>query len=265
MIACVQIPYFAAAVERRTTSSLTDKPLIILGESQQVWAFSLEAAQAGIRPGMSLRQSRALCPEATLLPVNFAKYQNSFNDLVKLCTDFSDRVEPDRNSHLTTILYVGLEPLRPRNQLDIVQQFGRAIRDKLGLESALGLTIGKFPTFLAARSIGPNRYLCLTPGQEASFLAPFPVAYLPLDRDLARRFRLLGLDTLGQLAKLPAGAALTQFGQRVKSYISWLGVRMIDLSYLIPRHRPKKSLATSKARSRTDGCWRRCAKSSPPS
>jgi nucleotidyltransferase/DNA polymerase involved in DNA repair len=55
--------------------------------------------------------------------------------------------------------------------------------------------------------------LFITPGEEGGFLAPLPVTYLPLDPQLARRFQLLGLRTLGQFAILPAGAVLNQFGR----------------------------------------------------
>ena len=214
MIACVLVPYFAAAIERRTNSSLTANPLVIIGESHQVWAVSQEAAQAGIRPGMSVRQSRALCPEATLLPAKPTHYQAVFHELLGIFSDYSDRIEPERNRQLAAILYVSLEQLLPRDRVEVVDQVGQTIRSNFRLETSIGLTSGKFPAYLAASTIGRNRYLCITPGQEANFLAPFSVEYLPLDMTLARRFRLLGLDTLGQFAKLPVGAVLTQFGHQ---------------------------------------------------
>ena len=50
------------------------------------------------------------------------------------------------------------------------------------------------------------------PGTEADFLAPFAINYLPLDEELARRFRLFGLKTMGQFVALPAATVLRQFG-----------------------------------------------------
>lgn len=214
MIACVLLPYFAAAVERRANTALLDKPLIILEKSQQVWAVSQEAAQAGVRPGMSLRQSQALCSEVRPLSANPDRYQAAANELLDLLADVSERVEPEQNSQQATILYAELEALLPPDQIEVVQQIGHRLRHTIRLEGALGLTGGKFPAYLAARSIGKNRYLMITPGQEADFLAPFAIEYLPLEAELARRLRLLGLDTLGQFARLPVGAVLAQFGQQ---------------------------------------------------
>jgi DNA polymerase-4 len=212
MIACVLVPYFAAAVERQANPVLATKPLVIVDEADRVWAISREAAQAGVRPGMPLRQARTLCPPAALLPANPSQYQAISTDLIDLFTRFSERVEPDRSQTLASLVYVGLTPVNLRDQVEVVTELSQTIRTNTGLEPAIGLTGGKFPAFIAARAIGHNRYLCVTPGQEATFLAPFPVASLPLEAVLARRFRLLGLETLGQLAQLPVGAVLTQFG-----------------------------------------------------
>ena len=58
MIACVSIPYFAAAVERRAAADLAAVPLAIGGrpwEARPIFAFSQEVAKLGVRAGMTLR------------------------------------------------------------------------------------------------------------------------------------------------------------------------------------------------------------------
>jgi nucleotidyltransferase/DNA polymerase involved in DNA repair len=54
--------------------------------------------------------------------------------------------------------------------------------------------------------------LCLTPGQEGSFLAPLEATCLPLETEQVRRLTLFGLRTVGQFAALPIGAVQAQFG-----------------------------------------------------
>ena len=49
-------------------------------------------------------------------------------------------------------------------------------------------------------------------GAEKAFLASQPISVLPLDSDVHRRLRLLGLRTLGALAALPEAAVTAQFG-----------------------------------------------------
>ena len=50
------------------------------------------------------------------------------------------------------------------------------------------------------------------PGADAAYLAPFPVALLDVDDDLAETLRSLGLTTLGQVAALDADEVEARFG-----------------------------------------------------
>ncbi|MBI1723616.1 MAG: hypothetical protein HYR48_06895 [Gemmatimonadetes bacterium] len=52
----------------------------------------------------------------------------------------------------------------------------------------------------------------VTPGTDAAFLAPFPLALLALDEELADTFAALGLRTVGQLAALEADEVEARFG-----------------------------------------------------
>jgi hypothetical protein len=77
---------------------------------------------------------------------------------------------------------------------------------------ALGVAGGKFPAQVAATTTGLNKALLITSGREADFLSPFAVTRLPSEAETVRRLQVLGIRTLGQLAALPAGAVLNQFG-----------------------------------------------------
>ena len=76
----------------------------------------------------------------------------------------------------------------------------------------MGVAANKFSAYIAARAINPGRVIVVIPGTEADFLAPFTINYLPLDEELARRFKLFGLKTMGQFVALPAATVLRQFG-----------------------------------------------------
>ena len=111
------------------------------------------------------------------------------------------------------IVYLDLEDLDWAEAVEVVQCIGQVMREQFHLSPAIGLARGRFTAHVAAATVEPNEALIIAPGQEAAFLAPFPVELLPLDDELARRLHLLGIRTLGQLAALPAGAVLTQFGR----------------------------------------------------
>jgi nucleotidyltransferase/DNA polymerase involved in DNA repair len=215
MIACLLIPYFAAAVERQTDLSLATTPLVLSesrSASEQVFAVSVEAAQYGIKPDMALRQAQTLCPQARFIPAKPTQYQRTFKEILSLLATFTTKVEPG-DHQLAAIIYSDLGRLANTEQLELAEYLGQMVQERTHLAPALGLATGKFPAYVAARSIGLRRILFIAPGQESSFLAPLSVTHLPLDQELMHRFRLLGLRTLGQLAALSAGAVLTQFGQ----------------------------------------------------
>lgn len=220
MIACVLVPHFAAAVERRADPALAGVPLLI-GEPperpERVLAASPEAVTAGVRPGMALWQARLLSPQARLLPARPDRYAGAYRELLDVLADFSARIEPAGIGPAASS-YLELGHLGGKDRVELAGQLGRTVREQTRLAPALGLASGKFPPHVAAVSVRPNKAIIIAPGREATFLAPRPISLLPLDEELARRFSYLGLRTLGQLAALPAGAVLVQFGR----YGRWL-------------------------------------------
>jgi hypothetical protein len=58
----------------------------------------------------------------------------------------------------------------------------------------------------------PVRPVVVPPGGDAAFLAPFPLALLDPDEDLADTCHALGLDTVGRLAALGADEVESRFG-----------------------------------------------------
>ncbi len=216
MIACLLLPDFAAAVERRAEPSLTRTPLI-LSAAGQVFAASSEAVQAGVRPGLPTSQARSLCPQARFIPAKPDQYQQTLAEILTILRTFAPKLEPEPGPQ-DVLIYVDFELQTGPVQLALAAEVNRTIRQQIQLPPTLGLAAGKFPAHMAASAIGLNRALYLMPGQERSFLAPLPIHRLPLDQELACRFHLLGLRTIGQLAALPSGAVLAQFG----SYGRWL-------------------------------------------
>lgn len=220
MIACVTIPDFAVTLARRVDSTLAARPLLVgvpPETPERVYAVSSEVVGAGIRPGMLLRQAQLLCPEAYIIPAQPSQEQAAFDQLLTVLANFTNLIELDSTGQIAHG-YLDLGYLSGATSVKLVKDLGRTIREQTGLAPALGLASGKFPAQVAAISVSPNRASVIASGREAIFLAPRSIGLLPLDETLAYRFRLLGLRTLGQLAALPAGAMLVQFGK----YGHWL-------------------------------------------
>jgi len=89
----------------------------------------------------------------------------------------------------------------------------RALGDRLGLPSSIGIGTNKLVAKVACQRAKPEGLLEVWPGYEQAFLAPLPVADLPgVGPVLAERLRLFGLNTVGELARVDAGLLETMFG-----------------------------------------------------
>ena len=111
MIACLTVPYFATAVERRKDLSSVEKlshpgpgsgslPGLVIGgqpwEPQPLYAFSQEVAKNGVRPGMSLRLAHVLSPQAEFISTNLPHYFSAHGEITDILTDFTNLVERQR-------------------------------------------------------------------------------------------------------------------------------------------------------------------------
>lgn len=214
MITSILVPYFETAVERRADPSLAGQPLILsIPAAGKVGAVSPEAAGQGLTPGMSLNQAQRCCPQVRLIPARPERYDQARGELLEILRTYTPKLEPELHSH-HLLIYLDLDLQTGPVHLAVAEEVSRTIHRQTRLLPALGLAAGKFPAYVAATAIGLNRALFIAPGQERSFLAPFPIEQLPLTEALARRFHLLGLKTVGQFARLSGGAVLTQFGSQ---------------------------------------------------
>ena len=230
MIACLSIPYFAASVERRANSDLLQQPLAIGGqpwEARPVYAFSQEVAQKGVEIGMSLRLVQVLSPSSHFMPAAEHRYSKVSGEVIDVLTDFSHLIEPQELWHpitkarqpvpahsrtLPARYCLDLEGLPERESLPFVQAMGQSVRQETKMDPSIGLARQKFTAQVAATLCKTSHALPVKAGQETIFLASRSLTFLPLEKEMARRLRLLGIHTIGQLTSLSLPALQEQFG-----------------------------------------------------
>jgi protein ImuB len=69
--ACLLLPLFPLAARLRSEPELTREALVVVegnGNAARVVAATRAARAAGVRPGLSLPQARALCPKLVARP-----------------------------------------------------------------------------------------------------------------------------------------------------------------------------------------------------
>ena len=212
-IACVRAPHFALRVALLDRPELDGAPLVLSlppGGRVAVADAAPEAAERGIRPGMSLREASALCPEAVVLPPNPAREADAFERMVSALEALSPLVEPDPDEPGTC--YVDLRGLERHHGPPA--QAGQRLLAAVPpiLRPRVGVAPGKFAARVAAGRAAPGGVRVVEPAAVTRFLAGAPVAWLPLPLETLRRLERPGLRTLGDLAALPAPAVQARFG-----------------------------------------------------
>ncbi|HET9014237.1 MAG TPA: hypothetical protein VFN57_01485 [Thermomicrobiaceae bacterium] len=238
-IACVSIPHFALRVELLERSDLDGLPLALgapPGSRSVLLDCTPEAAARGLRPGMSLREASALCPEAVVVAPNPVRDAALFEQIVARLERLSPLVEPDGpTSEAPGRCYVDLRGLErhhgppERAAARLLATVPPVLRPRAGVAP------GKFVARVAAGRAAPGETRVVAPGEVVGFLAGLPVGWLPLPLETVRRLERLGLRTMGDLAALPAHAVQARFGPEGRR--AWALASGLDDDVVRPRER----------------------------
>jgi len=226
LAACVWIPLFPLRCEEARHEGLAGYPIALLAPdtTRKLWQVSPLARHAGVKPGMTVSQAIGLCPTLRLIEPDPVHYDEQFSKLLSALTEVSPVVEPAELGSA----YVGTDGLEGifGSPGKIIEAIKRMLESwNVGMSEAgstvqhsnfptfrLGFALGKFTAWVAASRAKRSEAIVVPIGEEQKFLASQPIAVLPLDPDIHRRLRQLGIRTLGALAALPEEAIAAQFG-----------------------------------------------------
>ena len=202
----VDLDAFFVSVERSLDPSLRGRPVVVGGDGSTgvVAAASVEAREAGVRPGMSLAAARRIAPGAVYRPGDLDVYARVSEQVTGILLAASRRVERPSADEAC----VDLTPERPAAAppVRLAEQVKDDLQRWLGLDASLGLASSRLAARVASCWARPRGLLVVLPGYEASFLARQPVSVLPaLPPHLQAALEKAGLGTLGDvLAADPA-------------------------------------------------------------
>jgi DNA polymerase IV len=210
----VDLDCFFVSVERVLNPSLASRPVIVGGSAESrgvVCSASREARALGVHAGMATGVAQRLCPDAVLLPGRGRLYARAATAAQRLLREFAPVVE--RASIDEAYLDVTDGMAGGGDALGLGAAIQRALGDRLGLPSSVGIGSNKLVAKVACQRAKPEGLIEVWPGYEQAFLAPLPVADLPgVGPVLAERLRLFGLTTVGELARVDAALMETMFG-----------------------------------------------------
>ena len=225
-IVCVHIPRFAVEVERQRREDLGTR-LILIGEGT-VFDCSLGADASGVRPGMRMSEAIGLCQRTVVLPPDGQHYERRFDEVLDLLGELSPVVEGAGLG----LAFLSLDGLLVGASA-LADELISVLHQRTGFMASAGIGNSKFTARVAACITRPGVAKTISPGGEGGFLAPHSIDHLPADDAMRWRLRLLGLETMGDIAQLPLGAFQAQFGPEGKR--CWELSRGIDSEPLVPR------------------------------
>ncbi|HEY1429342.1 MAG TPA: hypothetical protein VGF18_07195 [Candidatus Tumulicola sp.] len=159
-----------------------------------------------------------LCVEAS--PVEVATWEDAL-DALDAVSPLVDDVRP------------GLAFLDMRGMSGAPSQWiesARSLLDGMRVRARFGIGANK----IAARGAAFTKDGTVFPsGRQRALLAPLPLRFLEFDDDVTERLRLLGIERLGDLAKLPHGPFVRRFGSRAARWHEL--AQGIDTSPFVPR------------------------------
>lgn len=211
----VDMDAFFVSVELLDRPDLRGKPVVVGGRPDQrgvVSAASYEARKFGIHSAMPLRAAGKLCPHAVFLDGHHAKYGEWSDRIATILSRFSPVVEMVSVDE-AYLDFSGTERMHGP-PLAATDKLLRTITRETGLPCSGGLAATRLTAKVASDQGKPRGLVWVAPGLEAKFLAPLAVRKIPgIGEVTERALRALGIETVAQLADVPAGKLETIFGQ----------------------------------------------------
>jgi len=243
-IACLVVPLFPLAARLRSEPELRDEAVAVLdgaGDRARVVAATRSARKAGVRPGMSLPQARALLPDLIARGRDPECERAAREALLEVAEAFSPRVQDGAEEGEDGTAYLdvtGLERHFPAATLDASErEAGRAMAaasEAMGLPTWVGIAGSKLAARVAAGEGASPKVI--PPTDEAAFLAPLPLDRLSPEIGVAATLERWGIRSVGELARLPAAQVTSRLGEAGRALQAI--ARGHDPRPLTPRNRP---------------------------
>jgi DNA polymerase-4 len=211
-IAHLDCDAFYASVEKRDDPSLRDKPLIVGGGVRGVVTTCCYIARmSGVRSAMPMFKARKLCPQATIISPNFAKYRAESARIMAKLRDITPLVQPLSLDEAWLDLS-GTERLHHGAPAVTLARLQADIERDVGITVSIGLATNKFLAKIASDLDKPRGFAVI--GSEAqAFLSPRPVGILPgVGPVFVRTLESDGYRTIGDLAAEDAKRLATRYG-----------------------------------------------------
>ncbi|MBI4317019.1 MAG: DNA polymerase IV [Chloroflexi bacterium] len=211
----IDLDAFFCSVEELLDPAIRGKPIIVGADPKGrgvVAAASYAARRYGVHSAMPIGHAARLCPNAVFLRPRHDLYAEYSHRLMAVLREYTDLVEPISIDE-AFLDVTGCQRLFGRAE-DIGRAIQRRVQEEIGLPCSVGIATNKLVAKIASDSGKPNGFVVVPPRREAEFLASLPVSRLwGVGPKTAERLRANGVQTIGDLAALPADTLRARFGR----------------------------------------------------
>lgn len=186
--------------EPRTPVFHWDDHQLALADGETLRAVSSGAVRARVRPEMKVAAARALCGELEVLPWDEIIITHAVNALTAELIAASPQVTPVRDEPgLWWIGASGLDGVGGEHELaSALLAVARRWHPRARVAVADACVTARAATWSSRRL----PVTIVPPGGDASYLAPAPLALIPMDEELRDTLAALGITAAGDLAAL---------------------------------------------------------------
>ena len=208
-IAHLDVDAFYASVELQRRPELRGRPVIVSGSGPRavVTTASYEARRFGVGSAMPTARALRLCPQAVLIPPDFAAYRDVSRRVMTLVRAQVPRVEVVGLDEA----YLDLEGLvAPRAAM---RRLVAAIRAQTGMDCSVGIGPNRLVAKVASDAEKPRGFVVLTREEACERFAAAPPGLVPgIGPKTAARLAGMGVGSLAALAQAPLDLLVERFG-----------------------------------------------------
>jgi protein ImuB len=238
-IACLLVPDLPLHAELRANPELKGLPLVITnghGLRAETLAVSPEAIEKGVRPGLTLPQARAICPEIEVRIASPVLERAAREAMLDVALSLAPRAElAERGSGLFLsegAVYVdasGIEALHASESAFASVLHARA--ERAGIRGVVALASSRSIAQLTARQLAhlpasPSREASsettriLSPEEELAFLSPLPIDLLDPDDRTAQALTRFGIHCIRDLLRLSRRDLAARLGPKLLTLVA---------------------------------------------
>ena len=232
-LAHIDCDAFYATVEKRDNPGIADKPVIIGGGKRGVVSAACYIARTyGVRSAMPMFKALALCPSATVIGPDMAKYVRVGREVRHAMQALTPLVEPLSIDEAFLDL-AGTQRVHRMIPAKVLAKFAREVERNIGITVSVGLSCNKFLAKIASDLDKPRGFAALDPEQARALLKDKPVGFIfGVGPATQERLSQRGFRTIGDLQRADEIELMRQFpsdGRRL-----WRLARGIDDRVVVP-------------------------------